>query len=57
MEGSHTLKVGGDLQRTESTLTNMDYSPRGDFGFDNLITSDMGGGQRRTRTGEGNVFV
>ena len=44
VKSSHTLKFGGDLQRTESTLTNMDYSPRGDFGFDNLITSDMGGG-------------
>lgn len=44
IKGSHTVKFGGDLQRIESTLTNMDYNPRGDFGFDNLITSDMGEG-------------
>lgn len=44
IKGSHTMKFGTDMQRIESTLTNLDYNPRGDFYFDNLVTSDMGDG-------------
>jgi hypothetical protein len=38
----HTLKFGGDIRRLQSTLTNPQSAPRGQFEFDRNITSDQG---------------
>jgi hypothetical protein len=38
----HTFKFGGDIRRVQSTLTNPQTQPRGQFQFDQNITSNQG---------------
>ncbi len=38
----HTFKFGGDIRRIQSTLTNPQTAPRGQFDFDQNYTSNIG---------------
>jgi hypothetical protein len=49
--GKHTMKMGADIQRIQSTLTNSQVDPRGQFNFDGNYTSNQGA------AGTGNPFA
>ncbi len=51
VHGQHSLKFGGDIQRIQSTLTNSQIDPRGQFNFNGNYTSDQGA------PGTGNPFA
>jgi hypothetical protein len=51
IKGRHTLKVGGDIQRIQSTLTNAQDDPRGIFDFNGNYTGNQGA------PGTGNPFA
>lgn len=40
--GRHSIKFGGDVRRIQSTLTNGQNAPRGQFNFDGNYTSNFG---------------
>ena len=42
ISGRHTMKFGGDIRRLQSTLTNGQTAPRGQFSFDGNYTSNAG---------------
>ncbi|MBI3666117.1 MAG: TonB-dependent receptor, partial [Acidobacteria bacterium] len=44
IKGKHSLKLGGDIRRIQSTLTNPQTQPRGLFHFDGNYSSNLGAG-------------
>ncbi len=42
VKGRHAFKFGGDIRRIQSTLTNPQTQPRGQFSFDRNFTSNRG---------------
>ncbi len=53
----HTLKFGTDLKRVESTLTNPQGSPSGEFHFDESFTSSCTGQPNCTNPSGGDAFA
>jgi TonB dependent receptor len=51
VKGKHTLKLGGDVQQIQSTLTNAQDDPRGIFFFNGNYTSNQGA------SGTGNPYA